>query len=50
MSKNGTWAFPVFGKDIWDFYNWCAEIETDVFCEQLKSKVKALMIYEKCEQ
>ena len=29
------------------FYNWCAEIETDVFCEQLKSKVKALMIKEK---
>ena len=29
------------------FYNWCAEIETDAFCEQLKNKVKTLMIKEK---
>jgi hypothetical protein len=29
------------------FYNWCAEIGVDAFCEQLKSKVKSTMIKEK---
>ena len=29
------------------FYNWCAKIGVDAFCEQLKSKVKTIMIKEK---
>ena len=29
------------------FYNWCAEIGVDAFCEQLKSKVKTIIIKEK---
>ena len=29
------------------FYNWCAEVGVDAFCEHLKSKVKTIMIKEK---
>ena len=29
------------------FYNWCAEIGPDDFCDQLKRKVKALIVKEK---
>jgi hypothetical protein len=28
-------ALSILVIRVWDFYNWCAEMETDFFCEQV---------------